>query len=116
MFLSASKQHYSHYNRPRPHILPMYNDCPFTTASAKRLLSSRLRQISACGRGITARKAILLLASGAVVVAGLVAVWNVAFVPLTITDVGIPAISREDKVVMIPCEYLHPPLPGGRPN
>lgn len=105
--MSLSKQqqhHHNRYSRSKPHILPMYNDCPFTTASAKRLLSSRLRQISAWGREITAHKVALLLASVAVVVAGLAAVWNVALVPFWITNVS---INREDKLVMIPCEYRH---------
>ena len=102
--MSWSKQHHNYHNRSKPHLLPMYNDCPFTPASAKRFLSPRLRQISAWGREITAPKVVSLLASVAVVVAALAAIWNVAFVPFLITDVG---IHKEDKLVMIPCEYLH---------
>ena len=95
-------------NRSRPHVLPMYKDCPFAPAPVKRWLSSRLRQIIAWGRGITATQIILLLASVAVVVAGLAAVWNIAFVPLAMADVGIR--NREDALMVIPCKYLHLPL------
>ena len=101
---SASQQNYNHYSRSKQHILPVYNDCPFTTSSAKRLLFQRSRQLRAWGRGISAQNIVCWTASLAVLVGVAAAVWNVGFVPFWVTLVQ---VSREDKVVMIPCMY-HP--------
>lgn len=99
---SMPQQSYNHYSRSKQHILPVYNDCPFTTSSARRLLFQGSRQLRAWGKGISAHKIVCWTASLAVLAGVIAVVWNVGFVPFWITLVQ---VSREDKVVMIPWNY-----------
>lgn len=99
---SMPQQNYNYYSRSKQHILPVYNDCPFTTSSARRLLFHCSRQIKAWGRGISAQKIVRWTASLAVLAGVVAAVWNVGFVPFWITLVQ---VNRQDKVVMIPWNY-----------
>ena len=104
---SMPQQNYNYYPRSKQHVLPVYNDCPFTTSSARRLLFQRSRQLRAWGRGISAQQIVYWMASLAVLAGVLAMAWNVGFVPFWITFVQ---VRREDKVVMIPCMYRQFPL------
>lgn len=100
LWSSSTPQH--HYSRSKQHILPVYNDCPFTTSSARRLLFQRSRQLRAWGKGISVQKIVYWMANLAVLVGVIAVIWNVGFIPFWITLVK---VSREDKAVMIPWNY-----------
>jgi len=102
---STPHKNHNHYSCRKQHILPVYNDCPFTTSSARRLLFQCSQQLRVWGKGISAQQIVCWMASLAVLAGVIAAAWNVGFVPFWITLVR---VRREDRVVMIPCMF--PPI------
>ncbi|KAF8474018.1 hypothetical protein BDZ91DRAFT_789586 [Kalaharituber pfeilii] len=96
IWTSSSSGHYSH---GRQHILPIYNNCPFTPGTARRVLSLRTRQLHAWLNGITAYHLSRWTATALVALGVAAAIWNMGFAPFWITMVD---VKRGDRIIMIP--------------